>query len=50
VLRAEKSDGVIGVSYDDDVHPYADLRAGRLDAVLLDNIIAVRSMRRVPGL
>jgi len=50
VLAAEKSDGVIGVSYDDDVHPYADLRAGRLDAVLLDNIIAVRSMRRVPGL
>ncbi len=50
VLAAEKSDGVICVSYDDDVHPYADLRAGRLDAVLLDNIIAARSMRRVPGL
>ncbi|HEV7487659.1 MAG TPA: ABC transporter permease subunit [Thermoanaerobaculia bacterium] len=50
VLAAEKSDGVICVSYDDDVHPYADLRAGRLDAVLLDNIIAVRSMHRVPGL
>jgi polar amino acid transport system substrate-binding protein len=50
VLAAEKTDGVIVVSYDDDVHPYADLRAGRLDAVLLDNIIAVRSMRRVPGL
>src|SRR5437764_6865500 len=26
---AEKTDGVIGISYDDDVHPYADLRAGR---------------------
>ena len=50
LLAAEKSDGVIVVSYDDDVHPYADLRAGRLDAVLLDNIIAARSMRRVPGL
>jgi len=50
VLAAEKTDGVIVVSYDDDVHPYADLRAGRLDAVLLDNVIAVRSMRRVPGL
>jgi len=50
VLAAEKSDGVICISYDDDVHPYADLRAGRLDAVLLDNIIAARSMRRVPGL
>jgi len=50
VLAAEKGAGVICVSYDDDVHPYADLRAGRLDAVLLDNIIAARSMRRVPGL
>ncbi len=50
LLAAEKTDGVICISYDDDVHPYADLRAGRLDAVLLDNIIAVRSMRRVPGL
>jgi polar amino acid transport system substrate-binding protein len=50
VLAAEKSEGVICVSYDDDVHPYVDLRAGRIDAVLLDNIIAVRSMRRVPGL
>jgi len=38
------------VSYDDDVHPYADLAQGRLDAVLLDHIIAARSMRRVPGL
>jgi His/Glu/Gln/Arg/opine family amino acid ABC transporter permease subunit len=50
VLAAEKSNGVICVSYDEDVYPYADLRAGRLDAVLLDNIIAVRSMHRVPGL
>ncbi|HXH40175.1 MAG TPA: ABC transporter substrate-binding protein/permease [Thermoanaerobaculia bacterium] len=50
VLASEKSGGVICVSYDDDVHPYADLRAGRLDAVLLDNIIATRSMKRVPGL
>src|SRR5256885_1453003 len=36
-------------SYDADVHPYSDLRAGRLDAVLLDNIIAARSVRRTPG-
>jgi polar amino acid transport system substrate-binding protein len=50
LLAAQKNDGIICVSYDDDVHPYADLRAGRLDAVLLDNIIAARSMRRVPGL
>ena len=50
LLAAEKSDGVICVSYDDDVHPYADLRQGRLDAVLLDNIIAARSMRSISGL
>lgn len=50
LLAAQMTDGIICVSYDDDVHPYADLRAGRLDAVLLDNIIAARSMRRVPGL
>jgi len=50
VLAAEKTDGVICVSYDDDVHPYSDLREGRLDAVLLDNIIAARSVRRVPRL
>src|SRR5207253_3702986 len=50
LLEAEKHDGVIVISYDDDVHPYEDLKQGRLDAVLLDNIIAVRSTRRVGGL
>jgi polar amino acid transport system substrate-binding protein len=50
LLRAERENGIVVVSYDDDVHPYEDLRAGRLDAVLLDNIIAARSVRRVPGL
>ncbi len=50
LLQAQREDGVLVVSYDDDVHPYEDLREGRLDAVLLDNIIAARSMRRVPGL
>lgn len=38
------------VSYDDDVHPYEDLAGGRVDAVMLDNIIAARSIRRVAGL
>ena len=38
--------GPIVVSYDDDVHPYSDLVSGRVDAVLLDNIIADRSLRR----
>jgi polar amino acid transport system substrate-binding protein len=50
LLDAEKTHGLTAVSYDDDVHPYEDLQQGRLDAVLLDNIIAVRSMRRTPGL
>ena len=38
------------MSYDDDVHPYSDLRLGRVDAVLLDNVLADRAMRRQPGL
>jgi polar amino acid transport system substrate-binding protein len=50
LLDAEKKLGIKAVSYDDDVHPYEDLQAGRLDAVLLDNIIAARAMRRTPGL
>jgi polar amino acid transport system substrate-binding protein len=50
LLESEKNDGVIVVSYDDDVHPYEDLKQGRVDAVLLDNIIAVRSTHRVGGL
>lgn len=45
-----KTQPVTLVSYDDDVHPYSDLRAGRLDAVLLDNVIAARAMRRNTGL
>ena len=50
LLEGEKKFGITAVSYDDDVHPYEDLQQGRLDAVLLDNIIAARSMRRTPGL
>ena len=50
LLAAEKTHGITAVSYDDDVHPYEDVVSGRLDAVLLDNIIAARSMRRTPGL
>jgi len=42
LLAAKDSFGVIPVSYDDDVHPYSDLMAGRVDAVLLDHIIARR--------
>ena len=50
LLEAQKTLGIIPVSYDDDVHPYEDVVAGRLDAVLLDNIIAARAMRRTAGL
>jgi len=50
LLAAERTFGITAVSYDDDVHPYEDLQRGRLDAVLLDNILAVRAMRRTPGL
>lgn len=50
LLAAQTANGIVCVSYDDDVHPYSDLQEGRLDAVLLDNIIAARAMRRTPGL
>lgn len=50
LLEGESKFGLKAVSYDDDVHPYEDLASGRLDAVLLDNIIAARSMKRTPGL
>ena len=50
MLVAEQArSGLVPVSYDDDVHPYSDLVAGRVDAVLLDNIIAERSLRRTGG-
>jgi polar amino acid transport system substrate-binding protein len=49
LLAARDSTGVIPVSYDDDVHPYTDLVAGRVDAVLLDHIIAQRALRRLGG-
>ncbi|HVX39674.1 MAG TPA: ABC transporter substrate-binding protein/permease [Gemmatimonadaceae bacterium] len=49
LLGAQQTSGVTPVSYDDDVHPYEDLVAGRVDAVLLDNIIAERSLRRQGG-
>jgi len=49
LLAARDSTGVIPISYDDDVHPYADLVQGRMDAVLLDHIIAQRALRRRGG-
>jgi polar amino acid transport system substrate-binding protein len=46
----EKRYGFTVLLYDDDVHPYEDLRRERIDAVVLDNILAARAMQRVPGL
>jgi polar amino acid transport system substrate-binding protein len=50
LLNAERVSGLTAVSYDDDVHPYEDLLNGRLEAVLLDNVLADRAMRRNQGL
>lgn len=49
LLRAGRDHGLTAVSYDDDVHPYGDLLLGRVDAVLLDNVLAERRRRVMPG-
>ena len=49
LLAAKARDGIVPVSYDDDVHPYTDLVSGRLDAVLLDHVLAERTLRRLGG-
>ena len=50
LIEAQASHGVIPVTYEDDVHPYSDLAIGRVDAVLLDAVLADRGVRRNPGL
>ncbi|MFA5907306.1 MAG: ABC transporter substrate-binding protein/permease [Vicinamibacterales bacterium] len=50
LLEAERTHGITAVSYDEDVHPYSDLLNGRVDAVVLDNVLANRAMRRATGL
>jgi polar amino acid transport system substrate-binding protein len=49
LLHAEREHGIHAVSYDDDVHPYSDLVLGRVDAVLLDNVLAERRDRAMEG-
>jgi polar amino acid transport system substrate-binding protein len=44
--RAEPTYGITAVSYEDDVHPYEDLVLGRVDAVVLDNVVAGREQLR----
>jgi polar amino acid transport system substrate-binding protein len=43
-------DGLIPITYEDDVHPYSDLALGRVDAVVLDEVLAKRGVRRDPSL
>jgi polar amino acid transport system substrate-binding protein len=49
LLKAQSDLGLTAVSYDDDVHPYTDLVEGRLDAVLLDHVLAERRQKSLPG-
>ena len=49
LLRAQREHGITPVSYDDDVHPYSDLVLGRVDAVLLDNVLAERRKKTIAG-
>ena len=50
LVEAEARDGIVPVTYEDDVHPYSDLVLGRVDAVVLDAILAERGVRRNTGL
>jgi polar amino acid transport system substrate-binding protein len=50
LLEAERQHGIVPVTYEDDVHPYSDLALGRVDAVLLDYVLAERGVRRNAGL
>lgn len=49
LLRARDRYGIEPVSYDDDVHPYEDLLLGRVDGVLLDNVLAERRQHTLSG-
>ncbi len=49
LLRAAAEHGFEVLPYDDDVHPYSDLVIGRVDAVLLDNVLAERRRRFISG-
>jgi polar amino acid transport system substrate-binding protein len=48
LIAAQSRDGVVPVTYEDDVHPYSDLALGRVDAVVLDQVLADRGVRRNP--
>ena len=50
LVKAQGDYDVEPVTYEDDVHPYSDLALGRVDAVVLDYVLAERGVRRNPGL
>src|SRR4029078_6994366 len=50
LLQGEGRYGLQAVSYDDDVHPYSDLLLGRVDGVLLDNVLAERRRKSMRGI
>ena len=50
LVAAETEHGVEVVTYEDDVHPYTDLSLGRVDAVVLDEVLAKRGVSRDGGL
>jgi polar amino acid transport system substrate-binding protein len=50
LVTAQTANGLEVVTYDDDVHPYSDLALGRVDAVVLDEVLADRGVSRNPGL
>ena len=50
LVAAQAEHGLVPVTYEDDVHPYSDLALGRVDAVLLDEVLANRGVARNPGL
>ena len=50
LVAAQAEQGLIPVTYEDDVHPYSDLVLGRVDAVVLDDVLARRGVMRNAGL
>jgi len=50
LVDSQARDGIVPITYEDDVHPYSDLVLGRVDAVVLDFILAQRGIRRNAGL
>jgi polar amino acid transport system substrate-binding protein len=49
LLQAERDRGIQAISFEDDLHPFSDLVLGRVDAVLLDNVLAERRHRTITG-